>query len=133
MTDDDFRKEEGLRLELATFLRSPTGMIALSILRDKASPIDVPSTADALASCRVLSQFHGYRAAIDDLERLAVPLRDPNAPMPDPQWGADPNLGDHLPLQVDLAKMKELQDARDHARAASVAARAASGAADNNT
>jgi hypothetical protein len=101
MTFDQFRSEEGLRLELATFLRSPTGLIAVSLLRSLARPVDVPSGTDALASARVLSQYHGYSAAIDDLERLATPAVS-TSPLPEPSFGADmseKSFGDHLPSQ----------------------------------
>jgi hypothetical protein len=136
MNHDQFRAEEGLRLEHATYVRSPVGQMAIAILREMGRPTDVPSGTDALASARILSQYHGYNAALDDLLRLAEPPGSLGTkPLPEPQWGADPELGDQLPLQVHLAKMKEIQDARDQLRAASVSAalaRAASASPDDD-
>lgn len=129
MTHDQFRAEEGLRLEHATYLRSPIGQAVIAILREMGRPTDVPSGTDALASARILSQYHGYNACIDDLVRLADVPGKGFKPLPEAQFGADliadPDLGDQLPLQVNLAKMKELQNARATARAAAIDAAAA--------
>lgn len=87
INSDDFRKEEDLRLTIAEFLKSDVGMIALRILKEKGRPSDVPSNTDALASVRVLSHFHGYNSAIDELELLAQPYI-PQAPPLETTFGA---------------------------------------------
>lgn len=62
-----------LRTVLAQFLHSDIGMILIRVLRDKYRAVDVPSTVDALASARILSQLHGAQAVLDDLETLTMP------------------------------------------------------------
>ena len=119
-----FRQEEGLRLEMATWLRSPLGQIVIAILKDGARPKDVPAGTEALASARYLSQLSGYQACIDDFLSLGEPLSK-DAELPPPQWGADEERGDQYPLQANLAKMKEIQDARDRIRDAAADAAAA--------
>jgi hypothetical protein len=79
MTSDMFRQQEDLRLEIAGFLKGDVGMLVLRILKEKGRPMDVPSNTDALASVRVLSHFHGYNSAIDELELLAHPYVPPAA------------------------------------------------------
>jgi hypothetical protein len=74
ITYDDFRAEEGLRLELANFLKSDVGMILMRVMRDKYKPSDVPHGSDALVSARILSQYHGAHTCLDEIEQLAQPL-----------------------------------------------------------
>jgi hypothetical protein len=71
ISSDEFRQQEDYRHELGEFLRSDVGMIVLRILKEKGRVTDVPSNTDALASVRILSQFHGFNSAIDTLELLA--------------------------------------------------------------
>lgn len=134
MNHDQFRAEEGLRLEHATYVRSVIGQIVISVLRELGRPTDVPSGTDALASARILSQYHGYNACIDDLLRLADPPGQGLKPLPDPLFGADAELGDQLPMQINVGTIQELENARANARAAAIdAAVARNDAADANT
>jgi hypothetical protein len=74
---EEFRTLDGyadLRAQVGEFLRSEAGMFVLRILRDRGRPHDVPTPSDSLCSARVLSQMHGYNAAVDDLEELQHPL-----------------------------------------------------------
>jgi hypothetical protein len=73
-TYEDFRRTDELRIEWGRFINSDIGKIVLRVMREKYRPEDVPSNVDALASARVLSQFHGAHSCLDDLERLAMPL-----------------------------------------------------------
>lgn len=70
---DDFRGIAELRTEVSHFLNSDVGKIMLRVMRDRYKPSDVPSGADAIASARILSQYHGAHVALDDLEALATP------------------------------------------------------------
>jgi hypothetical protein len=70
---DDFRAVDGCRIETRTFLESDTGRLLIRVLRHKYTPCDVPASADALVSARVLSQFHGAHACLDDIERAMLP------------------------------------------------------------
>lgn len=81
INSDQFRQTEQFRIQLGEFLNSDTGMIVVRILKDKGRPTDVPSNTDALASVRVLSHFHGFNSAIDELESLAQPFAHPIAPL----------------------------------------------------
>lgn len=72
-TYEDFRQNGELRQELSHFLHSDVGMILMRVLRDKFRAVDVPSTVDALASARILSQLHGAQTVLDDLETLCMP------------------------------------------------------------
>jgi hypothetical protein len=72
-TFEDFRNEAGLRIELRTFLSSPTGQLMMAVMRQRYKPYDVPNDADALVSARILSQFHGAHVALDEIELLATP------------------------------------------------------------
>jgi hypothetical protein len=69
----DFRQNAELRQIWAQFIHSDIGMILMRVLREKYRPTDVPVGLDALASARILSQFHGAHLALDDLEALAMP------------------------------------------------------------
>jgi hypothetical protein len=69
---NDFRQVEGCRVAVREFLTSDVGRLLLRVLRQKYTPIDVPSTADALASARVLAQLYGAHVALDDLENASV-------------------------------------------------------------
>lgn len=71
---DDFRANEGLRLELAQFLRSDCGLVLMRVMRNHYKPADVPSTTDALVSARILSQYHGAHACLDDIEAIIEPI-----------------------------------------------------------
>jgi len=71
---DDFRRTDELRIEWNRIINSDVGKIVMRVMREKFRPEDVPATAEALASARVLAQYHGAHVALDDLERLAMPL-----------------------------------------------------------
>lgn len=118
MTYREFRQEEGLRLEMAVWLRSPIGRLVIELLTQGAKAKDVPVTSPSLTSARYLSQLYGYQACIDDLRSLGEPIL-PEGDLPAPYWGSDPEAGDHLPHQINLAKMKEQEDARNNIRRAS--------------
>jgi hypothetical protein len=97
-TYDDFRGTAELRAAVAEFLHSDVGRIMLRVLRERYKPSDVPSTAGAIASARILSQFHGAHVAIDDLENLAVP---PNInPYLEPSFQADGTDHDRMPTNI---------------------------------
>jgi hypothetical protein len=96
----------------------------MRIMRELGRIADVQTSTEPIESVRLLSRFHGYNSAIDDFERLAEPFPR-TGQLPDPQWGADPELGDQLPTQVNWKKLKEMQDARNTARDASADAAAA--------
>jgi len=69
---EDFRSVEGCRVETRSFLESDVGRLLIRVLRQKYTPCDVPSGSDALVSARVLSQFHGAHACLDDIEKAAL-------------------------------------------------------------
>jgi hypothetical protein len=69
----DFRESVELRTIWAQFLHSDVGMVLLRVMREKYKPTDVPAGLDALASARLLSQFHGAHVCLDDLEALTMP------------------------------------------------------------
>jgi hypothetical protein len=69
---DDFRQVEGLRVETRNFLNSDAGRLLLRVLRQKYTPCDVPASSEALVSARILSQYHGAHACLDDLEKAAL-------------------------------------------------------------
>jgi hypothetical protein len=73
-TYDDFRATQGLREEVARFLRSDVGRVFMRVMRQKYTPYDVPAGADALVSARILAQFHGAHTCLDDIEKICVPL-----------------------------------------------------------
>jgi hypothetical protein len=80
ITYDDFRKTEALRTEFAQWLRSDMGIIVMRVMRDKYRAVDVPAHSEGIVSARILSQFHGAHAALDDLEALAIPAIIPTTP-----------------------------------------------------
>jgi hypothetical protein len=97
-TLEEFRSMPGYaqwRKEIRDFLDTDAGKIAMRVLRERGRPHDVPSAGDALASARVLSQFHGYNAALDDFELLSEPLIV--GPELESTFRADET--DHLPRQ----------------------------------
>lgn len=70
---EDFRQNADLRQELSVFLHSDVGMVLMRVMRQRYRPNDVPVGMDALASARLLSQYHGAHLALDDLENLTMP------------------------------------------------------------
>lgn len=70
---DDFRANAELRVILSQFLRSDVGMVLMRVMRQRYRPNDVPFGTDALASARLLSQYHGAHLCLDDLENLTMP------------------------------------------------------------
>lgn len=100
-TYDDFRSNEELRTSLREFLQSDIGMILLRVLRDKFRATDVPSTVDALASARVLSQLHGAQSVLDDLENLCMPpgLDQREVPL---TYGAPETDHEQMPSDAEL-------------------------------
>jgi hypothetical protein len=80
ITYEDFRLTEALRTEFAQWLRSDLGMIVMRVMRDKYRAVDVPPHSEGIVSARILSQFHGAHAALDDLEALATPTVIPTTP-----------------------------------------------------
>lgn len=100
ITYEDFRAEEGLRLELANFLKSDVGMILMRVMRDKYKPNDVPHGSDALVSARMLSQYHGAHTCLDEIEQLAQPVL-PGIPI-EATYEADNTDHAKLPSEYDL-------------------------------
>lgn len=72
-TYDDFRSTAELRQQLALFLQSDCGMVLMRVMRQRYRPNDVPVSMDALASARLLSQYHGAHLCLDDLENAIMP------------------------------------------------------------
>jgi hypothetical protein len=100
---DQFRQTEALWTEFAQWLRSDIGIIVMRVMRDKYRALDVPSHSEALVSARVLSQFHGAHAALDDLEALGTPAVSHQ--MPESEFEAP--LSDH----ASMPSPEELQTA----------------------
>jgi hypothetical protein len=100
-TYEDFRTNAELRTELSQFLNSDIGRIVLRVLRDKFRAIDVPSTVDALASARILSQLHGAQTVLDDLENLTMPpgLDQREVPM---TYQAPDTDQEHMPSEAEM-------------------------------
>jgi hypothetical protein len=69
---EDFRQVEGCRVETRAFLESDVGRLLIRVLRQKYIPCDVPAGSDALVSARILSQYHGAHACLDDLEKSTL-------------------------------------------------------------
>lgn len=96
---DDFRRTDELRIEWSRFINSDIGKIIIRVMREKYRPEDVPSNVEALASARVLSQFHGAHACLDDLERLATPTY-PDMPL-DPNYRVGESDHDRMPSEAE--------------------------------
>lgn len=114
-TYEDFRGIAELRTEVAQFLNSDVGKIMLRVMRERYKPSDVPSSADAIASARVLSQYHGAHIALDDLENLANPPKiDINI---EPNFRASETDHDRMPadtrpeIRVNFLEPQEQPDA----------------------
>jgi hypothetical protein len=95
---EDFRGTAELRAVVREFLTSDVGMIMIRVLRARYKPSDVPSNSDAIASARVLSQYHGAHICLDDLEALAVPPKlDLNL---EPNFRADETDHERMPADT---------------------------------
>jgi hypothetical protein len=80
ITYEQFRQTEALWTEFAQWLRSDLGIIVMRVMRDKYRAVDVPPHSEGIVSARILSQFHGAHAALDDLEALGSPLTAQQSP-----------------------------------------------------
>jgi hypothetical protein len=99
---EDFRNEEGLRIELRSFLSSPTGQLMMAVMRQRYKPYDVPSEADALVSARILAQFHGAHVCLDEIELLATP-RGPKD-MIEADYSTGETDHDRMPTEAEMRR-----------------------------
>ncbi len=88
MTSELFRSDPGRVGRLKALLNDPTLALALVVLKDDSQVLDVPESADPIASARRLSYLAGGIAKVDLLLSLAEPL-PVEAPEPEPEWGVD--------------------------------------------
>lgn len=102
ITYEQFRQTEALQTEFAQWLRTDLGMIVMRVMRDKYRALDVPTDSKALVSARILSQFHGAHAALDDLESLGTPLMVQG--LPEAEFDAPTSDHDKLPSQEEIQK-----------------------------
>jgi hypothetical protein len=94
-TYDDFRANPALRIELRTFLSSDTGQALLHVMRQRYRAYDVPNTAEALVSARILSQFHGANVCLDEMETLSIPPG--TGEQPESAYGAPETDHENMP------------------------------------
>ncbi len=74
MLPETFRSDPGRVGRLRDLLNDPTLALALVVLKDDSQVLDVPETADPIASARRLSYLSGGIAKVDLLLSLAEPL-----------------------------------------------------------
>ncbi len=74
MLAETFRSDPGRVGRLKAILQDPTLALALVVLKDDSQVLDVPESADPIASARRLSYLAGGIAKVDLLLSLAEPL-----------------------------------------------------------
>lgn len=94
MTEEQYRKS-AFREQLAEFINSPAGGMALVILKDGCAPIDPNNDAPEVASVRVLSQAVGFNSCLEAFIRLSHPAQATEEP-PKEDWGV---MVDQLPAE----------------------------------
>lgn len=94
MTEEQYRKS-AFREQLAAFIDSPAGGMALVILKDGSAPIDPKLDSPEVASVRVLSQAVGFNACLEAFIRLSQPFQKAEEP-PAEDWGV---MADQLPAE----------------------------------
>jgi hypothetical protein len=91
MTEDDFRKQEANRVELAQLLLHPTLQAALNILADASAPsIGMETYSNPVIAAAKYHQAAGANSVLDGLTRLTKPPVERKVPR-GKQLYSDPN------------------------------------------
>jgi len=98
---EDFRKEAGLRIELRAFLSSGAGQLMMNVKRHRYRAYDVPAQSDALASARILSQFHGANVCLDEIEALSLPPEETG--MPETNYRVSETDHERMPSEQEMS------------------------------